>query len=92
MTLVLTRFWFEFDINGSPEARVMPWVGVTAWTSDDARHLVSEACFSGLELPPVTRLVEDVDIEDLDRGHVIPNMEPPHLRGVWYPRGFSLLR
>jgi hypothetical protein len=24
-------------------------------------------------------------VRDLDQGHVIPNMGPPNLRGVWFP-------
>ena len=34
--------------------------------------------------PPIRRVVEDVDIKQLDQGHVIPNMDPPVWRGVWF--------
>jgi hypothetical protein len=33
----------------------------------------------------LVRIIVDVDVRDLDQGHVIPNMGPPNLRGVWYP-------
>ncbi len=85
----LTRYWFEFDIKASREARSMPWVGVTAWNLDDARQLVSDRLFNGQPLPPHTRLVEDVAIPDLDDNHVRRHMAPPNERGIWYPMGFQ---
>jgi hypothetical protein len=87
MALELVRHWFEFDMPEPPQRRV-PWVGVTAWTLDDARLLVSEGVFGGRELPGVTALIENVDVSTLDEGHVLPNMAPPNERGIWYPRGY----
>ena len=29
--------------------------------------------------------VEDIDIRELDQNHVVPNMAPVNLRGVWFP-------
>jgi hypothetical protein len=34
----------------------------------------------------VEHVVEDVDVSQLDAGHVLPNMGDPTLRGVWFPR------
>jgi len=28
----------------------------------------------------------DVDVRELDQRHVVPNMGPPSIFGVWYPR------
>jgi hypothetical protein len=30
-------------------------------------------------------VTEDVDIQTLDQGHVLPNMGVPSERGVWFP-------
>lgn len=85
----LTRYWYEFDIRASTDARMMPWVGVTAWTREDAEELMRSKLFGDTQLPPITRLVEDVKVTDLDENHVQRHMEPPHVRGIWYPRGFA---
>jgi hypothetical protein len=34
-------------------------------------------------------VIENVAIEDLDQGHVVPNMKPHILWGVWYPMGYD---
>jgi hypothetical protein len=83
----LHRFWFEF--SGPPTA--LPagtWLGcgVTAVDRHDAERLLAAGPFGGSELPPVKRLVEDVDVSELDAGHVIPNIGDPTRRGVWFPR------
>jgi hypothetical protein len=31
-----------------------------------------------------------VDVSALDSGHILPNIEPPNWRGIWFPRGFAL--
>jgi hypothetical protein len=67
----------------------MPWWGVTAWTVEDAQELISDTGRFGQALPSVTRLVGDVDISTLDQDHVVRNMAPSNLRGIWYPRGFQ---
>jgi hypothetical protein len=87
----LVRFWFEFDREASRTARAKPFVGVTAWTREDAEDLIRSCVFRGDALPPISRVTEDVDVSTLDPGHVLPNMEPPNVRGVWYPRGYGLL-
>jgi hypothetical protein len=60
--------------------------GVTAVDRADAERLLTTGPFEGSKLPAVTRLVEDVDVSDLDAGHVLPNVGDPTLRGVWFPR------
>jgi hypothetical protein len=85
----LVRFWFEFETTASWRAAGRPWVGVTALDAQDAREIVQHAVFGGDPLPPVEKLIEDVDISDLDPKHVLNQMAPPNLRGVWYPRGYE---
>ena len=84
-----TRYWYEFDIKASKDAKMMPWVGVTAWTREDAEGLMRSKLFDGAQLPPVSRFVEGVSVPDLDEKHVQRHMEAPHARGIWYPRGFA---
>jgi hypothetical protein len=82
----LHRYWFEF--RGSREA--LPpggWLGcgVTAVDTADAEQLLVQGRFRGAPLPPIARVIEDVDVSELDAGHVLPNMGDPTQRGVWFP-------
>jgi len=45
--------------------------------------------FDGGELPRIRLLIEDVDVSKLDAGHVLPNIDPPVWRGIWFPRGYG---
>ena len=72
---VLTRFWFKTAKGYG--------IGVTAYSLDDAKNLISN--IDGLVDANVISVIADVDIRTLDQGHVIPNMGPPNLRGVWFP-------
>jgi hypothetical protein len=91
----LHRFWFRFNVDkrsGVPR----PGCGVTAHSYGDALAILSETVFSGKPIPEIEHTIEhtieDVDISTLDQKHVIPNMEAPIWRGVWYPKGFSQYR
>jgi hypothetical protein len=75
----LRRFWFPATAGFG--------VGVTAESEADARRLAEEA--AARYLPRGAQLlsaVPDVDVQTLDPGHVLPNMGPVVVRGVWYPR------
>jgi hypothetical protein len=89
MDAVLIRYWFEFDVEQSLDAKMKPWVGVTAWTLDDAQNLARDRLFSGHELPPLTRVIENVDVDSLDEKHVRRHMLAPNERGIWYPMGYQ---
>jgi hypothetical protein len=83
---VLTRYWFEFDWGEMPPVRAEGLgCGVTAFDREDALALLSEVVFVDSEVPPVKHVTEDVDIQTLDQGHVLPNMGVPSERGVWFP-------
>lgn len=71
----LRRFWF----------RTAPGygIGVTAYTEEEAAELAREVA-SELD-QEILGVTTDVDIRTLDQGHVIPNMRPPNLHGVWFP-------
>lgn len=79
----LRRYWFEFDVadRSFPSA-----AGVTAVDRQDAEELLSARVFGSRGLPSIRRVVEDVDVRDLDQAHVVPNMADPSVRGVWWPR------
>ncbi len=74
----LRRFWFA--VPGALG------IGVTAYSLLEAEDLAREANKRiGRSFEP-SGVTEDVDIRDLDQNHVVPNMGPTNLRGVWFPR------
>jgi hypothetical protein len=81
----LRRYWFRFDApNGKLPHGAQLGCGVTAVDRADAERLLKADLFDG-DLPRVVGLIEDVDVQDLDVGHVLPNMGDPSCRGVWWP-------
>jgi hypothetical protein len=83
---VLTRYWFEFDRGETPPTRPERLgCGVTAFDREDALRLLARTAFANEEVPPVSRVTEDIDVQMLDEGHVLPNIGPPSERGVWFP-------
>lgn len=80
--MVLRRYWLEFKASDAPFGLALG-CGVTAFDIEDALRLVTRA--TGGDLPPPSRVVEDVDVATLDRGHVLANMYPPSERGIWFP-------
>jgi hypothetical protein len=85
----LTRFWIRFRSNSPGYNPSRLGCGVTAYSHDDALAILSNTIFKGKDLPPVDEVIENVDVSCLDQNHVIPNIEPPVWRGVWFPRGFA---
>ncbi len=78
MNRLLTRFWFPVPGHLG--------VGVTAYTREDAVTLAREVtAVLGWQVDSA-RVVENVDIRDLDQKHVIPNMGVCSVRGIWFPR------
>ena len=75
---LLRRFWFKTKKGLG--------IGVTAYSLDDAKTIVSKATEEIGKMTEIVAIVEDIDITTLDQNHIIPNMGPPNLRGVWYPR------
>jgi hypothetical protein len=73
----LRRFWFPVPGHLG--------IGVTAYSRTEAEALARGAAgqvgwpFDG------GKVVEDVDVRDLDQKHVVPNMGPVNFHGVWYP-------
>lgn len=87
---VLVRFWINVEADSGPSSAHYSALGygVTAYDRKDALDLLRERVFGGA-LPRIESLAENVDVSALDEGHILPNMEPPSFRGVWFPRGFA---
>lgn len=87
----LIRYWFTFDFSDYEMTEIpagtLLGCGITAFDKEDALILLNSLVFNGKEMP-IKTIVENVDITSLDQGHVIPNMNPPIYRGVWFPLGF----
>ena len=62
--------------------------GVSAYDYDDALALLSERVFAGKPPPDPAEVIENIDVSQLDRSHVLPNMDDPATRGIWFPRGY----
>jgi hypothetical protein len=80
----LHRYWFRLEPS-VPDVSPLGY-GVTALDRRDAERLLASKVFGSDDLPPILDVIEDVDVRELDPGHVLPNMGDPATRGVWYPR------
>lgn len=86
----LIRYWIRFSVDRTQH---QPDYGVTAFSREDAFSLLSDFVFSDpsaprgqtVSLPPVEKLIENVDVSTLDKNHVIPNMGDCSIRGIWWP-------
>lgn len=62
-------------------------MGIAAVDRADAESLLAASTFlAGQPLPVIREVIEDIDVSDLDRSHVVPNMGDPSIRSVWFPR------
>jgi hypothetical protein len=87
--IVLRRYWFLFDRGDQGVPLVARFgCGVTAWTKEDAMSILQHRVLDGRDVPQHT-IIEDVDVSALDANHVLPNMAPPSVRGIWYPLGYQ---
>ena len=87
----MKRYWFEFALpdDGSFPAGITLGIGVTGYDYGDALRLIAAQVFVDLPMSPIKRVIDDVDVSTLDQDHVIPNMKPPNLRGIWFPMGYD---
>jgi hypothetical protein len=78
----LTAFWIKSPLPHAPIG-----FGVTSWSLDDALGII-RALDYGRYLPDDlagVQVVEGVTVAELDQPHVIANMGPVAVRGMWYP-------
>jgi anti-sigma factor RsiW len=82
----LHRYWVRFETPSETfPLGASVGVGVTAMDRADAERVSQESVFQKRALPRIASVIEDVDIRDLDEGHVLPNVGDPSLRGIWFP-------
>lgn len=77
----LTCYWITTGNAWGPLG-----IGVTAFTVADALSLVRSEGFDIPEGLEGVQIRENVTFSDLDPNHVVPNMGPLVMRGVWFPR------
>ena len=88
---MLKRYWFVIY----PEWRHGPWnAGVTAISVDKPKELLLKNFIKINYAEPLERLkekeevevIENIDVQLLDKDHVQPNIGPVIFKGVWFPR------
>lgn len=92
---LLRRYWIEFEPPPREELppgviQLTPWppvgCGVTAYTLDDALSLIHVYLGHTEPLPPILKVIEDVDLSTIDvLRRLRPSVIVPIWRGVWYP-------
>lgn len=88
---LLRRYWLEFEVSEADVSRYSSYAGlqrgcgVTAYSQEDALVLLREHLFRNDPLPPISKVIEDVDISTLEKNHILPNIGVPSWRGIWYP-------
>jgi hypothetical protein len=87
----MRRFWFDFDFENYYKIPngLKIGCGVTAYNYQDAIGLMEEKIFKGKQFPTINNVVENIDVSTLDKGHILPNMKPPNMRGIWFPIGYD---
>ena len=84
---MLHRYWFMFK-NAPIFSPLNLGCGVTAYSYDDAVGMLSSRVSAGETTLAILNVVENVDVETLDRGHVLPNLGDVAARGIWFPLGY----
>lgn len=87
MNNLLTAYWIELDRYSG----LASFIGVTAYSLDDAILLIKEQLFRKQEMPRLKNVIENIKFKDLDQNHVVPNMGPITERGIWYPNLFPII-
>lgn len=87
----MIRYWIEFNFENympMPSGAKMG-CGVTAFSYEDALHIINTKLFNNKPIAPIKHLIENVDISTLDAAHILPNMGLPNIRGIWFPLGYD---
>ena len=91
MTRDQKSFWFEFEAKSSFD--LPPGVGigcgVTEYDYNDALEILDTQVFTSIKRPPFKKVIENVDVRELDQGMVVPNMKAVVYRGIWFPLGYD---
>ena len=62
---------------------------MTAYDHTDALEILKSIVFIDKPRLEINSVVEDIDIQALDQGHVVPNMGLVTTRGIWFPLGYD---
>ena len=76
----LIPFWIEPPGKDGPRG-----FGVTAFSLADALRIIEDAGYSLPQDKNSLHIKEGVKVSDLDQSHIVPNMGPIVVRGIWYP-------
>ncbi|UZW62447.1 hypothetical protein [Lysobacter enzymogenes] len=78
-------YWLEFEPASAPQV-----LGgeITERSQDDALRVLHERV-PGSRGMEIRRIVAEVKIDDLDPGHVLPNLGNYAVRGCWFPLGYD---
>ena len=63
----------------------MPGLGVTAWTQDDAIWILRQVVLGSDPLPPISEVIEDIDVRSIEFPSWLSGASAPNWRGIWYP-------
>lgn len=87
----MIRYWFDFDFANCDKVPngLLMGCGVTGYGYEDVINILKERIFINKSLPVIKKMVENVDLQELDRDHVLPNINSPNQRGVWFPLGYN---
>ena len=77
MDKLLIKYWFQAEEGMG--------VGVTAYNLEDAISLIKLESIVEDFKPKLDTYIENINIQELDQNHVIPNMGVCSIRGVWFP-------
>jgi hypothetical protein len=61
-------------------------IGLTALDANEALELAEATRAEHFPKAMLRGVVTDIRVAQLDQGHVVPNMGPIVVRGVWFPR------
>ena len=79
---MLTPFWIKSSLAHAPVG-----FGVTAYSLDDALRIIVALGYGEFLPgdPNNIKVISGVTVADLDEPHVVANMGPIPVRGMWYP-------
>ncbi len=73
----LTRYWFK--------AKRGMGIGVSGYSLEDAISILNSEPTIKYYEPCFDSYIENVNIQELDGMHVLPNMGVCSVRGIWFP-------
>jgi hypothetical protein len=87
----MRTYWFKFDlsVNDPHPTGTLMGCGVTASSKEEALELLRERVFRSQPMPSFKKCIEDVEMSELDKKHVLPNIGDSSQRGIWFPLGYD---